>query len=99
MTKQCSEIVFGKLKMIKRQMLDNNSEKGKYGQPNNLDCNILTQTKTLATTTAECKQDFRMLERLMRLKPKTLDLAYDGNILYIKNKTNEWREKLKSQRN
>ena len=35
-----------------------------------------------------------MLDRLMKLKPKALDLAYEGNILYIRNKTNEWRNKL-----
>ena len=30
----------------------------------------------------------------MKLKPKALDLAYEGNILYIINRTNEWRNKL-----
>ena len=30
----------------------------------------------------------------MKLKPKALDLAYEGNILYIRNKTNQWRNKL-----
>ena len=30
----------------------------------------------------------------MKLRPKALDLAYEGNILYIRNKTNEWRNKL-----
>ena len=30
----------------------------------------------------------------MKLKPKALDLAYEGNILYIRNKTNEWRKNL-----
>ena len=38
-----------------------------------------------------------MLDRLMKLKPKALDLAYEGNILYIRNKTNEWRNKLTPQ--
>ena len=30
----------------------------------------------------------------MKLKPKPMDLAYEGNILYIRNKANEWRKKL-----
>ena len=30
----------------------------------------------------------------MKLKPKALDLANEGNILYISNKTNQWRNKL-----
>ena len=30
----------------------------------------------------------------MKRKPKAMDLAYIGNILYIRNKTNEWMKKL-----
>ena len=33
----------------------------------------------------------------MKLKPKALDLGYESNILYIRNKTNEWRNKLTPQ--
>ena len=33
----------------------------------------------------------------MKLKPKALDLAYESNILYVRNKTNEWRNKLTPQ--
>lgn len=30
----------------------------------------------------------------MKRKPKAMDLAYLGNILYIRNKTNEWMKKI-----
>ena len=53
-----------------------------------------SQTKSVATTNVESERDFGMLDQLTKLKPKALDLAYEGNILYIRNKTNEWRKKL-----
>ena len=94
MTKQCLNIVLGRLKMVKRPMLHDHLDYCKYGQANNLDCNIWSQTKSVATTNVESERDFGMLDRLMKLKPKALDLAYEGNILYIINKTNQWRNKL-----
>ena len=78
-------------------MLHDHLDDGKYGQANNLDDDIWSQTKSVATTNVESERDFGMLDRLMKLKPKALDLAYEGNILYIRNKTNEWRNKLTPQ--
>ena len=78
-------------------MLDDHLDDGKYGQANNLDCDIRSQTKSVATTDVESERDFGMFNRLMKLKPKALDLAYEGNILYIRNKANEWRNKLTSE--
>ena len=75
-------------------MLFDHLDDGKYGQANNLYCDIWSQTKSVATTNVESERDFGMLDRLMKLKPKALDLAYEGNILYIRNKANEWRNKL-----
>ena len=94
MTKQCLEIVFGGLKMVTRHMLHDHLDDGKYGQANNLDCDIWSQTKSVATTNVESERHFGMFDRLLKLKPKALDLAYEGNILYIRNKKNEWRNKL-----
>ena len=75
-------------------MLNEHLDDGKYGKANNLDCDIWSQTKGVAATNVESKRDFGILDRLMKLKPKALDLAYEGNILSIRNKTNEWRKKL-----
>ena len=94
MTKQCLEIVFGGLKMVTRRMLTDHLDDGKYGQANNLDWDIWSQTKSVATTNVESKRKFDMLDRLLKLEPKALDLAYEGNILHIRNKTNKWRKKL-----
>ena len=70
-------------------MLNDHLDDGKYGQANNLDCDIWSQTKSVATTNVQSERNFGMLDRLMKLKPKALALAYEGNILYIRNKTNE----------
>ena len=43
MTKQCLEIVFGRLKMVTRFMLHDHLDDGKYGQANNLDDDIWSQ--------------------------------------------------------
>ena len=80
--------------MVTRWMLHDHLDDGKYEQANNLDSDIWSQTESVATTNVESERDFGMLDRLMKLKPKALDLAYEGNILYIRNKTNEWRKKL-----
>ena len=74
--------------MVARRMLFDHLDDGKYGQANNFYCDIWSQTKSVATTNVESERDFGMLDRLMKLKPKALDLAYEGNILYIRNKTN-----------
>ena len=42
MIKQCLEIAFGGLKMVRRHMLHDHLGKRKYGQPNDLDCAILS---------------------------------------------------------
>ena len=75
--------------MVTRRMLHDHLDDAKYGQANNLDSDILSQTESVATTNVESERDFGMLDRLMKLKPEALDLAYEGNILYIRNKTNE----------
>ena len=67
MTKQCLEIVFGGLKMVTRQMLHDHLDDGKYGQPNNLDCDIWSQAKSVATTNVESERGFGMLDGLMKI--------------------------------
>ena len=56
MTKQCLEIIFGGLKMVTRCMLHDHLDDGKYGQANNLDCNIWSQTKSVATTNVQSEK-------------------------------------------
>ena len=94
MTKQFLEIILGGLKMVTRRMLHVHLDDEKYAQVNNLDSDIWSQTESAATTNVKSERDFGVLDRLMKLKLKALDLTYEGNILYIRNKTNEWRKNL-----
>ena len=52
---------------------------------------------TVSTTNADPEQDFEMLDRLMRVKPKALDLVYEGVIMFHKNKTAKWRDQLNEE--
>ena len=56
------------------------------------------ETKSVARTNIDPKRDFGMLDCLMKLKTKALDLAYEGNIMYVRNKTSEWRDKLSKEK-
>ena len=53
--------------MVTRRILYDHSDDGKYGQANNLDCNIWSQTESVATTNVEFERDFGMLDRLMKI--------------------------------
>ena len=75
-------------------MLFDHTENGKYGTE---DMQLREETKRVATTNIDPERDFGMLDRLMKLKPKALDLAYKGNIMYVRNKTSEWREIIKGK--
>ena len=76
-------------------MLFDHTEKGKYGTEN---LQLIEETQSVATTNVDPERDFGMLDRLMKLKPKALDLVYEGNIMYVRNKTSEWRDKLSKEK-
>ena len=95
MTKQCLEIIFGGFEIVTERMLFDHTEKGKYGKEN---LQLREETQSVATTNVDPERDFGMLDRLMKLKPKALDLAYEGNIMYVRNKTSEWRDKLSEEK-
>ena len=52
---------------------------------------------TVSTTNANPERDFGMLNRLMRVKPKALDLVYEEVIMFLKNKPAEWRDQLNEE--
>ena len=95
MTKQCLEIIFGIFEVVAERMLFDHTENGKYGTEN---MQLREETKIVATTNIDPEKDFGILDRLMKLKPKALDLAYEGNIMYVRNKTSEWRDKLSKEK-
>ena len=55
---------------------------------------VCSEAKNVPTTNASAERDFGMLDRLMRMKPKALDMVYEGMIMFNLNKTKEWRDSL-----
>ena len=45
------------------------------------------EAMTVSTTNADPERDFGILDGLMRIKPKVLDVVYEGVIMFQKNKT------------
>ena len=72
MTKQCPEIIFGGFEVVTERMLFDHRENGKYGIEN---LQLREETKSVARTNIDTERDFGMLDRIMKLKPKALDLA------------------------
>ena len=55
---------------------------------------MIEEASKVVTTNASAERDFGMLDRLMRIKPKALDMVYEGIIMFSTNKTSTWRDKL-----
>ena len=90
-TKQCLEIIFGGIVIVTRMMLHDHLKEGKYSPKTSL---LEKDASFVNTTNAVCERDFRVLDRLMRIKPKALDFVHEGLIMFAKNKTNLWRDQL-----
>ena len=56
------------------------------------------EAKNVVATNADPERDFGMLDRLMKIKPKALDLVYEGIIMFNRNKTAEWRNNLRPEK-
>ena len=75
-------------------MLNNHLDHRTYGKANNLESESWCQTKGVATTNVDLVGNFGKLDRLEKLKSKGLDLDYENNIIYLRNKTSHWKQKL-----
>ena len=71
----------GFFEVVTERMLSDHTENGKYGSEN---LQLREETKSIATTNNDPEKNFGMLDHLMKLKTKALDLAYEGNIMYVK---------------
>ena len=89
MLKQCPELMFGGFVSILKKMLGDHLHGGKYAAP---DQNPCQETLSVPTTNANPEQDFGVLDRLMKLKPKALDFVYEGIIMFTGNNTRGWHD-------
>ena len=94
MTKECLEIIFSGFVVVSRRMLHDHLKGGKYSA---ITPELEKEAVTVSTTNADPERDFGMLDRLMRAKPKALDLVYEGVIMFRKNKTAKWRDQLSEE--
>ena len=94
MTKQCLEIIFGRLVIVTRRILHDHLKEGKYSTKIPL---LEKDASFLNTANAVHERDFGLLDRLMRIKPKALDFVYEGLIVSSKSKTNLWRDQLSKE--
>ena len=83
-TKECLEVSFSGFVVDSRRMLRDHLKGGKYSA---ITPELEKQSRTVSTTNVDPEQDFEMLDRLMRVKSKELDLIYEGVVKFRKNKT------------
>ena len=92
--KQLLTIIFSAFVMISERILHDHLH-GKYKSPST---QLAEEAKNVPTTNAPAERDFGILNRLLKSKPKALDLVYEGLIMCKTNGTKEWRDKLSSSK-
>ena len=83
--------MFGGFVSILKKMLGDHLHGGKYAAP---DQNLCQKILSVPTTNANPEQDFGMLDRLMKLKPKALYILHEGIIMFTTNNTRGWCDRL-----
>ena len=91
MLKQCPELLFVGFVSVTEKMLSDHLVDGKYADPNE---DLRRESKAVPVTNANPERDFGMLDRLMKLKPKVLEIVYKGMIMFTRN---NWRECLSKE--
>ena len=76
MVKPLLEIIFSGFLSVSNRMLHDHLH-GEYKNPS---AEVSVESASVPTTNAASERDFGMLDRLMKLKPKALDLVYEGMI-------------------
>ena len=91
MTKQILEMLFAsfacKLKSLVCDQLSG-------GVNEMMDDERMSETASVPRTNVDCERDFGMLDRMMRERPRAYTCAMEGMIMYRKNGTSDWLEKM-----
>ena len=59
----------------------------------NFEC-LFHEASNVLATNADSERDFGILDRLIKLIPKALDIVYEGIIMFNRNNTSIWRDNL-----
>ena len=94
MLKQCLSLIFAGFVTVSERMLEDHLIGGKYSEPNE---ELRRESMGVPTTNANPERDFGILDRLMKLKPKALDIIYEGMIMFTRNNTSKWRDSLSKE--
>ena len=94
MLKQCLSLIFAGFVTVSERMLEDHFIGGKYSEPND---ELRRESMGVPTTNANQERDFEILDRLMKLKPKALDIIYEGMIMFTRNNTSKWRDSLSKE--
>ena len=99
LTKQCLELIFNWfLSVTKRLLKDHLKEEDGilWQKPNNEE--FREETKSVKKTNVCAERDFGMLDYQMKLKPKAIDLAIEGLIMFKANNTARWIQELSEEK-
>ena len=91
LTLQALELIFAALVIKTKRLLADHLEGGKYGAPSE---EQKSENKTVVKSNVMPERDFGMLDRLIMEKPRSTTLALEEIIMFNKNKTCAWRDKL-----
>ena len=95
LTLQALELIFAALVVKTKRLLADHLEGGKYEAPSEEQKN---ESKTVVKTNVMPERDFGMLDRLIMEKPRSTTLVLEGIIMFNKNKTGAWRDKLPQEK-
>ena len=76
MTKQCLEITFADFVVVSKRMLADHLKGGKLELNSE---HLSHEANNVLATNSDSERDNGMLDRLMKLKHKALDIVYEGN--------------------
>ena len=79
MLKQCLELIFGGFVSVTERMLQDHIAGGKYATPNE---ELRKESVAVPITNANPEHGFGILDRLMKVKPKALDLVYERMMMF-----------------
>ena len=91
LTLQALELIFAALVVKTKRLLADHLEGGKYEAPSE---EQKSENKTVVKSNVMPERDFGMLDRLIMEKPRSTTLVLEGIIMFNKNKTCAWRDKL-----
>ena len=97
MTKQCLEIIFSGFVVVTRRLLEDHLKGGVLADKAE-DDEFRAETKSVKKANTRAERDFGMLDYQIKLKPKAIDFAIEGVLMFKLDNTDQWRDKLTEEK-